>query len=113
KSTSQSSFFDCDNIPKFGEKPEGWKASGKRVSRGVYKTSDGFKINADCSSAANILKKVAVMLGIDLSGISRGCLSQPQKVRLWALQKSPCLPEKLNKNRVLTSFSVKSEKKLI
>ncbi|MGJ0606758.1 RNA-guided endonuclease InsQ/TnpB family protein [Cylindrospermopsis raciborskii] len=25
--TSQSSFFDCDNIPKFGEKPEGWEAS--------------------------------------------------------------------------------------
>ncbi|MGJ0606257.1 MULTISPECIES: RNA-guided endonuclease InsQ/TnpB family protein [Cylindrospermopsis] len=89
--TSQSSFFDCDNIPKFGEKPEGWKASGKRVSRGVYETSDGFKINADCNGAANILKKVAVMLGIDLSGISRGCLSQPQKVRLWTLQKSPCL----------------------
>ncbi|PNJ91930.1 transposase [Cylindrospermopsis raciborskii C04] len=80
KSTSQSSFFDCDNIPKFGEKPEGWKATGKRVSRGVYETSDGFKINPDCNGAANILKKVAVMLGIDLSGISRGCLSQPQKV---------------------------------
>ncbi|WP_211942446.1 RNA-guided endonuclease InsQ/TnpB family protein [Cylindrospermopsis raciborskii] len=89
--TSQSSFFDCDNIPKFGEKPEGWEASGKGVSRGVYQTSDGFKINADCNGAANILKKVAVMLGIDLSGISRGCLSQPQKVRLWTLQKSPCL----------------------
>ncbi|QNP31284.1 RNA-guided endonuclease InsQ/TnpB family protein [Cylindrospermopsis curvispora] len=89
--TSQSSFFDCDNIPKFGEKPEGWEASGKRVSRGVYETSDGFKINADCNGAANILKKVAVMLGIDLSGISRGSLSQPQKVRLWTLQKSPCL----------------------
>ncbi|BAZ88926.1 transposase [Raphidiopsis curvata NIES-932] len=78
-------------IPKFGEKPEGWEASGKRVSRGVYETSDGFKINADCNGAANILKKVAVMLGINLSGISRGCLSQPQKVRLWTLQKSPCL----------------------
>ncbi|PNK13251.1 RNA-guided endonuclease InsQ/TnpB family protein [Cylindrospermopsis raciborskii] len=89
--TSQSSFFDCDNIPKFGEKPEGWEASGKRVSRGVYETSDGFKINADCNGAANILKKVAVMLGIDLSGISRDCLSQPEKVRLWTLQKSPCL----------------------
>jgi putative transposase len=49
--TSQSSFVDGDNIPKFGEKPEGWKASGKRVSRGVYKTSDGFKINAYCNGA--------------------------------------------------------------
>lgn len=89
--TSQSSFLDCDNMPKFGEKSEGWKASGKRVSRGVYKTSDGFKINADCNGAANILRKVAVMLGVNLSGISRGCLSQPKKVRLWTLQKSPCL----------------------
>ena len=87
--TSQSSFLGGDNMPKFGEKPEGWKASGKRVSRGVYKTSDGFKINADANGAANILRKVVVMLGIDLSGISRGCLSQPKKVRLWTLQKSP------------------------
>lgn len=95
--TSQSSFLGGDSIPKFGEKPvrvsvskgEGWTASGKRVSRGVYKTSDGFNINADCNGAANILRKVAVMLGVDLSGISRGCLSQPKKVRLWTLQKSP------------------------
>ena len=64
-------------LSKFGEKLEGWKASGKGVSRGVYKTSDGFKINADCNGAANILRKVAVMLRVDLSGISRGCLSQP------------------------------------
>jgi transposase len=50
--TSQSSFVDGDNIPKLGEKPEGWKAMGKRVGRGVYKTSDGFKINADCNGDA-------------------------------------------------------------
>ncbi|WP_306420167.1 RNA-guided endonuclease InsQ/TnpB family protein [Dolichospermum planctonicum] len=87
--TSQSSFLGGDNMPKFGEKPLGWKATGKRVSRGVYKTSDGFKINADANGAANILRKVMVMLGIDLSGIHRGCLSQPKKVRLWTLQKSP------------------------
>jgi IS605 OrfB family transposase len=89
--TSQTSFLDNDVMPKFGEKPEGWTASGKRISRGVYKTSDGFKLNADCNGAANILRKVAVMLGVDLSGISRGCLSQPKKVRLWTLQKSPRL----------------------
>ncbi len=89
--TSQSSFLDDDVIPKFGEKPEGWTASGKRINRGVYKTADGFKINADANGAANILRKVAVMLGVDLSGIGRGCLSQPKKVRLWTLQKSPRL----------------------
>ncbi|MDH6058509.1 hypothetical protein [Umezakia ovalisporum] len=55
----------------------------------MYKTSDGFKINADCNGAANILRKVAVMLGIDIGGMGRGCLSQPKKVRLCTLQKSP------------------------
>jgi putative transposase len=87
--TSQASFLDADILPKFGEKTKGWTASGKRVSRGVYKTFDGFRVNADCNGAGNILRKVAVMLGIDLSKISRGCLSEPKKVRLWTLQKSP------------------------
>ncbi|MBI1242218.1 MAG: transposase, partial [Nostoc sp. RI_552] len=41
--------------------------------------------------AANIIRKVAMMFKFDLTGISRGCLSQPKKVLLWNIQKSPCL----------------------
>jgi len=38
-----------------------------------------------------ILRKVAITLGLDLSGISRGVLSTPTKVRLWTLEKSQSL----------------------
>lgn len=83
--------MDTDQLPKHGEKPNGWKESGRRVKRGLYKTSKGYLLNADCNGAANIIRKVATKLGLELSGISRGCLSQPKKVRLWTLQKSPRL----------------------
>jgi IS605 OrfB family transposase len=36
--TSRSSFFDNDALHVFGEKPESWKASGKRTKRGLYVT---------------------------------------------------------------------------
>ncbi len=72
--TSKASFLDADPIPTYGEKPAGWTASGKRVSRGSYLSSKGTKINADCNGAANILRKVAVELGLVLSEISRGVL---------------------------------------
>ncbi|MEM6403752.1 MAG: transposase, partial [Cyanobacteria bacterium P01_D01_bin.116] len=89
--TSKASFLDTDELPKHGEKPDGWKESGRRVKRGLYKSSKGYLINADCNGAANIIRKVATKLSLELSGISRGCLSQPKKVRLWTLQKSPRL----------------------
>lgn len=82
--TSKASFLDSDELPTFGEKPEGWKESGKRVQRGLYRSANGTKINADCNGAANILRKVAVMLGLDLNGTSRGCLSQPLRLRIWS-----------------------------
>jgi IS605 OrfB family transposase len=87
--TSKTSFLDNDVLPKLGAKPEGWKSSGIRTNRGLFKTSTGIKINADCNGAANIIHKVAMMFKFDLSGISRGALSAPKKVLLWTLQKSP------------------------
>jgi putative transposase len=89
--TSKTSFLDHDVLPIIGAKPEGWKSSGTRINRGLFKTSTGIKINADCNGAANIIRKVAMMFKLDLNGISRGCLSQPKKVLLWTLQKSPRL----------------------
>jgi hypothetical protein len=88
KYTSKTSFLDNDVLPTFGAKPEGWKSSGIRTNRGLFKTATGIKINADCNGAANIIRKVAMMVKFDLAGISRGCLSQPKKVLLWTLQKS-------------------------
>ncbi len=72
--TSKASFLDADTIPTYGEKPTEWTASGKRVKRGLYVSSNGIKINADANAAANILRKVAVDLGLVLSEISRGVL---------------------------------------
>jgi putative transposase len=82
--SSKASFVDHDFLPTFGEKPEGWKASGKRVKRGLYSSDQGWLINADGNGAANIARKVAIMLGLDLSGISRGDLSAPLRLKLWS-----------------------------
>lgn len=89
--TSKSSFLDADTIPVYGEKPVEWKASGKRTKRGLYRSSNGVEVNSDANGAANILVKVAVKLGLDLSGISRGELNAPLKFRFWTLQESQSL----------------------
>ncbi|MEG4489367.1 transposase [Microcoleus sp. D2_18a_B4] len=82
--SSKASFVDNDLLPRFGEKPEGWLPSGKRIKRGLYRTAQGWLINADCNGCANIGRKVAVMLGLDLSGIGRGQLSGPLRQKLWS-----------------------------
>ena len=82
--TSKASFLELDLLPKFGEKPEGWQPSGKRVKRGLYRTANNWLINADCNGAANIGRKVATILGLDLSGVSRVELTAPLRVPLWA-----------------------------
>lgn len=89
--TSKASFVDQDHLPTLGEKPEGWKESGKRVCRGLYRTAQNWYINADCNGAANILKKVAATLGFDLSEVSRGALTTPLRFRLWTLKESHAL----------------------
>ncbi|MDH6098196.1 transposase, partial [Anabaenopsis sp. FSS-46] len=83
------SFLDGDVLPTFRAKPEGWQSSGKRVNRGLFRTAENVLLNADANGAANILAKVAIKLGLDLSGVSRVSLIAPLKVRLWAIQESP------------------------
>jgi len=86
--TSKASFLDGDSLPKYGEKPEGWKASGKRVERGLYRSSNGSVVNADLNGAANILRKVASKLGIDLNQLGRRSLTTVARIRLWVLPKA-------------------------
>jgi len=83
--TSAASFLDHDALPKHGEKPADWQASGKRVKRGLYRTLMHWYINADGNGGANILAKVSMRLGLDLSQVSRAALTQPQRFRLWQL----------------------------
>jgi len=85
--TSKASFLDNDILPVFGNKLEGWKPSGKRTKRGMYRTKKGEFINADCNGAANILRKVEIQLGLDLAKVSRVFLTAPSRVFLWNSKK--------------------------
>ncbi len=89
--TSKASFLDSDELPTFVEKPKGWQESGKRVSRGLYRTANSGDVNADCNGAANILRKVATTLRLNLSGVSRGALTTPLRFRFWTLTESHAL----------------------
>jgi putative transposase len=82
--SSKASFVDLDLLPTFGEKPIGWQASGKRIKRELYCTAQGWLVNADANGCGNIGRKVAAILGLDLSGVSRGSLSSPLRVPLWS-----------------------------
>ena len=56
--TSKASFVDNDFIPEFSPENQGkHKFSGKRIKRGIYRTSTGKKINADINGAYNIMAK--------------------------------------------------------
>lgn len=56
--TSKASFIDNDFIPKFDPKnKKEYEFSGKRIKRGIYKTFNGKKINADINGAYNIMAK--------------------------------------------------------
>ena len=54
--TSKASCLDMDSLPKFGDKdiPQ---FSGKRIKRGLYRSSDGSLVNADINGSVNILRK--------------------------------------------------------
>lgn len=81
--TSKSSFLDGDFLPTWGAKPPSWKSSGRRVKRGQYQTGQGALINADCNGAANILRKVATQLGLDLAKVGRAALNLPKRYDLF------------------------------
>ena len=87
--TSKTSFIDNDFLPVYGgEKPANWKPSGKRVKRGLYRSSAGLLINADCNGAANILRKVTTQLGLNLVKVGKGALTLPKRYGLDYLSKS-------------------------
>lgn len=81
--TSKASYLDGDSLHKHGEKPNGWKPSGQRVKRGLYKSRDGHLVNADCNGAANIMRKVATQLGLNLVEVGRASLTVPQRYDLF------------------------------
>lgn len=79
--TSKASFFDMDNIPEYkkGEN-EYYSFSGRRVKRGLYKTSKGYVLNADVNGALNILRKSKV---VDVKVLyCRGEVDTPVRIRI-------------------------------
>jgi IS605 OrfB family transposase len=93
--TSCASYLDGDSLPKYGQKPDGWKASGQRIKRGLYRTKNRSLINADLNGSANILRKVARNLDIDLSRLGKRCLTTVSRIKLWAMPKSKFLSERI------------------
>ena len=61
--TSKASFLDEDEIPVYKDVQVKPQFSGKRVSRGLYKSKDGRVLNADVNGSYNILVKGLLSLG--------------------------------------------------
>jgi len=90
--TSKASALDLDAIPVYGEKPEGWKASGRRIRRGTYRSAAGVEVNADANGAWNIGRKANV---IGMQGTpTRGVLTSPKRLRIWDLPVVSILAQK-------------------
>ena len=85
--TSKSDFLAGDLLFKYGEKPKEYKFSGRRITRGTYKSKFGL-ICADALGGINCLKKVATQLKISLAEVGRECLTVPKRYNLSCLTKS-------------------------
>lgn len=79
--TSKASFFDNDELPIYNmDNPQEYEFSGKRVKRGLYRTKSGYRFNADCNGALNILRKSKA---VDLTVLCcRGELDTPKRIRV-------------------------------
>ena len=80
--TSKASFFDNDDLPTYNaDNPQTYKFSGKRITRGQYRTAKGYIFNADVNGALNILRKCNL---VSLTALQdRGCVDQPQRIRVF------------------------------
>lgn len=79
--TSKASFFDNDEMPRWNPADEKeYPFSGKRINRGLYRTSTGYEFNADINGALNILRKSNLLDTRILQ--ARGCLARPSRIRV-------------------------------
>ncbi|AZV44653.1 RNA-guided endonuclease InsQ/TnpB family protein [Peribacillus asahii] len=79
--TSKASFFDNDELPKWNPANETEHTfSGKRIKRGLYRTSTGYEFNADINGALNILRKSNLLDCTILQ--ARGSLARPSRIRV-------------------------------
>lgn len=79
--TSKASFFDDDEMPKWNpQNPKQGNFSGRRVYRGLYKTSTGYTFNSDVNGALNILRK-SKLIGLSVLQ-RRGAVNTPLRIRV-------------------------------
>jgi putative transposase len=83
--TSQSSFLNLEPIPVYGSIGAlDVTFSGKRIKRGLYKTSEGRLINADVNGSYNIMRKA--IPNVFNNGIG-SCVVQPRRVNPLEVKK--------------------------
>jgi len=75
--TSRANFLGLDPIPVYGKIDKDIFFSGKRIKRGLYKTSIGQLINSDVNASYNILRKAIPNAFSDGIG---SCVVQPRRV---------------------------------
>jgi transposase len=66
-----------DSIPVYGKTEKDPVFTGKRIKRGLYKTSVGQLINSDVNAAYNILRKA---IPNAFSTLDRSCVVGPMQV---------------------------------
>lgn len=75
--TSRANFLGLDPIPVYGKTDKNPVFTGKRIKRGLYKTSVGQLINSDVNGSYNILRKAIPNAFSDGIG---SCVVQPRRV---------------------------------
>ncbi len=75
--SSRANFLCLDPIPVYGKTEKEPVFTGKRIKRGLYKTSTGQLINSDINASYNILRKAIPNAFSD--GIE-SCVVQPRRV---------------------------------
>ena len=75
--TSQANFLGLDLIPVYGKTEKEPMFTGKRIKRGLYKTSTGQLINSDINGSYNILRKA---ISNSFSDGIVSCVVQPRRV---------------------------------
>lgn len=80
--TSKSDFLANDDLPKLNQdNPKKHTFSGKRITRGQYKSSIGIIINADVNASLNILRK-SDMLSLSHIQKNPNILKQPKRIKI-------------------------------
>jgi putative transposase len=78
--TSVANFLNDDPLPVYGQTTERPVFSGKRISRGLYRTDKGILVQSDVMGSYNILRK-AFPNAFNRYGIER-CVVHPRRINL-------------------------------